>query len=142
MRFVSGSPGLEQFTLGSPGKQVRNLLNASQFRDIKKIGTTGRPNDTEDLFDVDLYLDCFNRAYTKQLKNVSIKAANLPPGERIIRRIELHLSAKAIEVRPSGGFNHYLVASQFASAPPRSLDKATLQRFESLFNAVNALSEP
>jgi hypothetical protein len=75
------------------------------------------------LFDVDLYLDCFNRAYTKQRKNVSIKAADLPPGERIIERIERHLSAKAIEVRPSGDFNHYLVAFQFASAPPRLLDK-------------------
>jgi hypothetical protein len=118
------------------------ILNASQFRDIKKIGTTGQSGDTEDLFDVDLYVDYFNMAYSKQLRGVSLKAADLPPGDRVMERIERHLREKAIEVRPSGGFNHYRVASQFASAPPTSLDKATLQRFESLFNAVNALFEP
>jgi predicted ATP-dependent endonuclease of OLD family len=115
------------------------ILNASQFRDVKKIGTTGKSSDTEDMFDVETYVNYFNKAYAKQLKGVPIKTNDLPPGDRIIGRIERHLSEKAIEVRPSGGFNHYLVASKFASEPPASLDKSTLERFESLFKAVNAL---
>lgn len=34
----------------------RALLNASQFRDLNNIGKSGLPSDTEDLFDVTLYL--------------------------------------------------------------------------------------
>jgi predicted ATP-dependent endonuclease of OLD family len=115
------------------------ILNVSQFRDIKKLGATGQPSDIEDLFEVDLYLDYFNKAYSKQLKGSLIKSSDLPPGDRIVERIERHLKDKAISLRPSGGFNHYLVASQFASDPPGSVDKATIKRFEALFAAVNTL---
>jgi predicted ATP-dependent endonuclease of OLD family len=117
----------------------RAILNASQFRDLKKIGTTGQSSDTEDLLDIGTYMDYFNKAYSKQLSGVSIKVVDLPQGDRIIERIERYLKEKVISVRPSGGFNHYLVASQFASAPPKSLDKETLLRFEALFKAINDL---
>jgi hypothetical protein len=115
------------------------ILNVSQFRDVKKPGVTGQPSDIEDLFEVDQYLEQFNEAYSKQLKGALIKANDLPPGDRIVERIERHLKDKAISVRPSGGFNHYLVASRFASSPPASVDKTTIKRFEALFAAVNSL---
>lgn len=118
------------------------ILNASQFRDISKIGTTGQSSDTEDLFDVDMYVGFFNKAYSKELKGSLLQSADLPKGDRIIERIERHLKKKGIEVRPSGGFNHYRIASQFASAPPPSMDSDTLQRFESLFKATNSLFVP
>ena len=117
------------------------ILNASQFRDITKVGKIGKPSDTEDLFGVDMYVSYFNKVYAKQLQNSPIKTVDLPEGDRIVERIDRHLKDKAISMRPSGGFNHYLVASQFASAPPLTFDRETLERFESLFKSVNSLIE-
>lgn len=118
---------------------TKAILNASEFRDVNAIGKTGKSSDTEDLFDPDLYLDYFNKAYTKELKGAALALADIPPGDRIIDRIERCLESKAITVRPSGGFNHYRVASQFASCPPKSLSDETSRRFAALFDAVNAL---
>jgi predicted ATP-dependent endonuclease of OLD family len=114
------------------------LMNASQFRDLKSIGTTGVPTDTEDLFEPSLYLELFNNAFSKQLKGIVIKEVDLQPGDRIVDRLERLITLRGIKLRPSGGFNHYLVASLFASSPP-ALDKVTVGRFEALFKAVNAL---
>ena len=115
------------------------ILNASQFRDIKNIGKSGQASDIEDLFKPALYLEHFNETFAKPLSGATISEADLPQGERIIDRIERHIAAKGIQIRPSGGFNHYGVASHFASNPPKSLDSNTLKRFEALFNAVNGL---
>jgi hypothetical protein len=117
----------------------KHLLDASQFRDLASIGKSGRPTDTEDLLPVGLYLDYFNKAFAKQLGGRRIAEGDLPAGDRIIDRIERHLSMTGTQVRPSGGFNHYAIASQLASAPPTSLDADTVSRFEALFQAVNAL---
>lgn len=113
------------------------LLNASQFRDLKNIGKSGQSTDTEDLFESALYLKYFNGAFAKPLKGTAINEADLPSGDRIIDRLERHIATKGIQIRPSGGFNHYGVASYFVSNPPTSLDSNTLKRFEALFNAVN-----
>ena len=51
--------------------------------------------------------------------------------------MEKYIEANGISLRPSGGFNHYAVASQFASSPPKSLDVATSARFAALFGAIN-----
>lgn len=115
------------------------LLNASQFRDVAKIGTSGPASDTEDLFEPQMYLDHFNRTYSKQLGKTTLSESTLPAGDRIIDRIERFLQQKGIQVRPSGGFNHYAVASHFASHPPKSLDVTTMNRFSALFESVNAL---
>ena len=115
------------------------LLNASQFRDLKNIGKSGQPTDTEDFFESALYLKYFNSAFSKPLKGTVINEADLPSGDRIIDRLERHIATKGIQIRPSGGFNHYGVASYFVSNPPTSLDKDTLKRFEALFNTVNGL---
>lgn len=115
------------------------VLNASQFRDVKSIGATGKSSDTEDLFSPDLYLDYFNTTYAKELNGNALKLSDLPVGDRIIEQIERCLQNRSIAVRASGGFNHYRVASQFASNPPTTLDKETLKRFESLFDFVNKL---
>ncbi len=115
------------------------LLNASQFRDLKNIGKSGQSTDTEDLFESPLYLKHFNGAFAKPLNGIVIRETDLPPGERIIDRLERHIAAKSIQIRPSGGFNHYRVASYFICNPPTSLDNDTLKRFEALFNTVNSL---
>jgi hypothetical protein len=69
---------------------------------------------------------------------LAITENDLPEDSRIIDRLEKFIKARGIQIRPSGGFNHYTVASYFASHPA-SLDSASLERFEALFKAVNAL---
>ena len=118
---------------------AKAILNPSQFSDLKNIGKDGKPADIEDLFSVPLYLDFFNEAFSKQLGGTKITEKDLPPGDRVIGRMERYLEAKKIQTRPSGGFNHYTVAAYFASHPPLKIDIDTLKRFEALFNAINSL---
>ncbi|MFO0807583.1 MAG: AAA family ATPase [Gemmataceae bacterium] len=148
-----GASGLELAVLhdfrGSPEQKISDLvrqkiiagkyiLNASQFRDLAKIGTDGQPSDTEDLFAPKSYLEWFNKAFAKPLKG-KVKESELPTGPRIIGRLEGYIASKGIVLRPSGGFNHYTVASYFISNPPAKLDDDTLARFEALFTTVNGL---
>ncbi len=115
------------------------VLDASQFRDLTSLGKSGRPSDTEDLLSPGLYLDYFSRTFEKQLGGKKVTETDLPPGDRILHRIESYLAGAGTPLRPSGGFNHYAVASKFVSDPPESVDPDTLARFEALFRAVNTL---
>jgi hypothetical protein len=72
------------------------------------------------------------------LGGVAITDKDLPKGYRIVERLERYLATNKISLRPSGGFNHYLVASTLARTPPKKLDPDTLARFRALFAAVNA----
>jgi predicted ATP-dependent endonuclease of OLD family len=114
---------------------AKSLFNVAQFRDSSN---PNRPTDIEDLFNTGLYLQYFNATFSPQLGDVSIAESELPNGERIVARIEQFLKAKSIQLRPSGGFNHYLVASRFAASPPESLDAQTTTRFKELFSTINA----
>jgi hypothetical protein len=115
------------------------VLNASQFRDLSRIGIAGQASDLEDLLAVPLYLDYFNRGFAARLGGATVAESDLPTGDRIIERLERCLKSKGIQLRGSGGFNHFTPASHFASNPPSALDSTTLDRFEELFGAVNAL---
>ncbi|MCP9496572.1 MAG: AAA family ATPase [Pyrinomonadaceae bacterium MAG19_C2-C3] len=96
-------------------------------------------SDVEDLLAPDLYLKLFSGAYKAKLNGKEIKESDLPPGDRIIRRIGRYLDTNGILLRASGGFNHYLPAIHLASNPPSKVDAQTLARFEALFQAVNKL---
>lgn len=115
----------------------KQILTASKFRDPSSSKLI--PSDTEDLFDVSMYLKYFNETFSKQLNGSLIVENQLPKGDRIIQRIEIFLKNNGIQLRPSGGFNHYAVSSYFASNPPASFDNETLNRFESLFKEINIL---
>jgi predicted ATP-dependent endonuclease of OLD family len=123
----------------------KQVLNYAMFRDATAAGGTSsapatlQSTDVEDLISVDLYLNLFNGAYKTQLAGKEIKESDLPPGNRIVDRIEKYLAASSIKLRPSGGYNHYLVASYMASNPPTSVDADTLNRFDNLFKTVNGL---
>lgn len=97
--------------------------------------------DIEDLFAPAAYLEWFNATFAKALGGKKIVPADLPPGDRIVERLERYLAAEGIEIRSSKGFNHYAVANHIAGAP-KKLDKETLDRFELLFKTVNALYTP
>ncbi len=121
--------------------QKKAVFNASQFRDLKKVGQDTVPSDIEDLFTVKLYLTLFNKAFAKHLNGVTITEEDLPAGDRIVQRIEKFLASRGIELRPSGGFNHYTVAATFSTNPGIKVDAGTKSRFSALFNAINRYLE-
>lgn len=135
-----GTPDKKLFDLVKH-KMISNkaILNASQFKDLKNIGEDGQPADIEDLFGVEEYLHYFNMTFARELKGGSITEKDLPAGDRVIERLERYLANNSIALRASGGFNHYRVASSFASTPPKSLDTDTVKRYEALFRVVNSL---
>lgn len=152
--FVSllGASGLKLAVLhdykGSPEQKLTGLVrdkllnakalfNVSQFRDAQKFGQSTIATDIEDLFTPHLYLKYFNTTFAKQLGK-EVTEADLPAGDRIVHRLEKYVEANGILLRPSGGFNHYAVASQFAASPPKALDAATSARFAALFGEINS----
>ncbi|WP_219217218.1 AAA family ATPase [Variovorax boronicumulans] len=115
----------------------KSLFNVSQFRDAKNFGKNTVATDVEDLFAPGVYLKYFNLAFASHLAGKDVSEADLPQGDRIVQRLEKYIHSTGLTLRPSGGFNHYLVASQFATSPPKSLDAATSGRFAALFAAIN-----
>ena len=118
----------------------KQVLNYSLYRDVPD-GMSRMNTDIEDLISPSLYLKLFNSAYSKELAGVTILETNLLPGDRIVERIDKYLQSSSIQLRASGGFNHYLVANYLASNPVSisKIDAATLKRFEQIFVAVNKL---
>ena len=121
------------------------VLNYGLFRGVTaKVKPSNSPTspppatDVEDLFAIPFYLKLFSSTFEKQLGS-EVKEADLPPGDRIIDRLNRYIKDKGITLRPSGGFNHYAVANYLAANPPKTLDKDTLARFEALFQKVNSL---
>lgn len=133
---------------GSADKRLTNLIqqkiikdkqitNYAQFRDPTSL----KPSDVEDMMGENLYLNVFNATYSTQLNGATITAKDLPKGDRMTERIGACLASKKINLRPTGGYNHYLVASHLAAnpLPKKSIDKDTLSRFEEMFKVVNSL---
>lgn len=123
----------------------RQVLNYAMFRAAAKIGGSAPTNlvssDVEDLFLPSTYLTLFNAAYKHELGGATIKVSDLPRCDRIVQSIRQYLDSNGIQLRPSGGFNHYLVANHLAANPiklPKS-DTATLGNFEAVFRSVNQL---
>lgn len=132
---------------GSPDQSIASLIKAKMVKErhilnyamFREKGGSEKKSDVEDLFQPSIYLTYFNRAYSKQLNGTKIKVGDLPPGDRILSRIDRHLLDLGIQLRPSGGFNHFLPARAFAEHPPKKLDEKTRDRFTLLFRRVNAL---
>jgi predicted ATP-dependent endonuclease of OLD family len=118
---------------------AKSVLNVSQFRDLTKLNQNTIASDIEDLFEPAMYLDYFNKTFSKQLGGVVVAEDDLGPGHRIVGRLEKYLIDQAIKLRPSGGFNHYAVAAAFAAAPPAALSDDTKARFNAMFDALNKL---
>lgn len=97
-----------------------------------------QPSDIEDLLSEKVYLDYFNKTFEGKLPE-KINPSSLPDGPRIVERLNRFLKENKISLRPSGGFNHYLVSSTFSSNPPKSIDDETLTSFENLFRDINKI---
>lgn len=114
---------------------AKSLFHVGQFRDDS---APHRASDIEDLFPVATYLSYFCLTFEKQLGGASILETDLPPGDRVVQRLGQYIKSKGLSLRPTGGFNHYLVASRFATSPPATLDTDTTTKFKALFAAINA----
>ena len=56
------------------------VLDASQFRDLSKLGVSGTPSDTEDLFEVSAYLKLFNAAEPEATRQEHYQGSRLATG--------------------------------------------------------------
>lgn len=109
----------------------KSIKNTSMYTDNKD-----KPSDIEDLLSPKIYIDYFNKTFENLLPE-KIKISQLPEGSRIVERLNRYLKENDIKLRPTGGFNHYLVASTFGSTPPKTIDESTLSKFEKLFVDIN-----
>lgn len=113
----------------------KNVLNYGMFRDSAETNIPA--TDVEDLISQGKYLDLFNSAFKSGLGGKKATESALPAGDRIVERLSRWLKTEDITLKPTGGFNHYGPANQLASHPIK-FDKATLDRFESAFKAINS----
>lgn len=97
--------------------------------------------DVEDFFTEDLYVKMFNETFFKRLDGHLASVSDLPPGDRIIVRLNRWLVSKEISLRANGGFNHYAVAAFLAthSVASEDIGEETLEKYEKLFTDVNRL---
>lgn len=115
----SGTEGAERLEKAIDAARLRRD-RIVQISDI----TGRRHSDIEDLFEVDEYLDFFNKAF-----GTSISAGELGHGDRIVKRLtDVH-----------GPYDHYKPADVMLRHPERrdGLSKETLARFEKLFERIN-----
>ena len=112
----------------------KRVLDYSIFRTL-----CNQEADIEDLFPESLYVDAFNRAYSKELEGTRLTVADLGSQPRIVERINHWLDVKNIPLLKGGGFNHYRVAQALLPClNAKTLAPADLQCFEDLFARVNS----
>jgi predicted ATP-dependent endonuclease of OLD family len=112
--------------------QQSHVLTYADFTKTKEA-------DIEDMFDPQFYVDLVNEAYKADLQ-MPLVVAHLPPHTRIIVRIEEHL--KANPLKNGVTFNHFRPAAHLArhiDVWGPKLDVTTVERFETVFKALNAL---
>lgn len=118
----------------------QKLIERKRVLDYSIFRTPGNQEaDIEDLFPEDLYVDAFNRAYSKELKGARLTLADLGSHPRIVERINRWLDFKNIPLLKDGGFNHYRVAQALLPClNATTLAPEDFQRFEDLFARVNS----
>jgi predicted ATPase len=116
--------------------KARQVFNYGSFR--QTVAGAAPATDVEDLLTLENYLALFNETFSRELKGRPVSPSTLPPGDRVVERLNRLLKQEGVNLRASGGFNHYAVATYLASHP-RKFDEETLGRFERLFASINAL---
>ena len=106
---------------------ARRLLEASHLVRVSQFcGATEA--DIEDLLAVGLYVDAVRQALG--LQGGELDLPSLPKAPRILKRIEAALGRR---------FDHYAAALRVIPMLEAAPDDGTIQRFDALFAAVNAL---
>ncbi|WP_410497713.1 AAA family ATPase [Chitinibacter sp. S2-10] len=110
----------------------KRVLDFSMFIDPQPAEA-----DIEDLLPLNLYIDAFNLAYTKELAGIRVTEEELGQHPRIVERINQWLKAKGINLLKDGGFNHYRVAQAvLPMLSATTLNPEVLARFEALFAKI------
>ena len=110
--------GMQRIT----GMVQRGLLSQNRLV-LTNIAAPSGNADIEDLFDEDDYLGLYNGTYS-----TSLKASDLPPGDRIVKRLE----------NLQGEFVHGEVAETLLRGySDITFTDATLDRFAALIDALN-----
>jgi len=116
----------------------KQITNFAQYRDDSNLV----PTDVEDMIDRGTYVKLFNEAFAKELNGVKLKVNDLDKTKtRIVQGIEDWLVRENIQLRPTGGFNHYRVADYLAShpIPADKLNAGTVDRFEKIFKTIKKI---
>lgn len=124
--------------------EQKRILTYAMFRSGSRSAKSGTPlaaTDVEDLITPSAYIKLFNATYNRELNGTTVMESVLPPGDRIVNRIERYLKDNGLRLRPSGGFSHYRVANHLVSSPSSlgKPDTKSLERFEHVIQSVNAL---
>jgi energy-coupling factor transporter ATP-binding protein EcfA2 len=122
----SGTKGAQRLTeLAS-----RGLLDPSRLVTVGEV--TGSNNaDIEDLFEIDDYLLIFNEAMGQNLA-----AADLPPGDRIVKRIA---EKTGVDFEHGGPADHFL---RHRDEILPKISPVSLDRFEQLIERINQTLPP
>lgn len=110
----------------------KRVLDYSMF-----LESAPREAGIEDLLPVDVYIAAFNQAYARELKGLTLTAAELEGQPRLIERINHWLRVNGVTLLKDGGFNRYRVAQ--AILPALTVDvlkPEEMERFERLFAKV------
>jgi hypothetical protein len=89
--------------------------------------TGGKEADLEDMFEPDFYLTLLRGSGI-----IDVQERDLPPGERILGRVEQYLGKKFDHNKPA---THLLQEQSYLLS---GVDEATMDRFEQLFKKLNA----
>ena len=91
------------------------------------------------MFEPDFYCKLFNATYATSLVS-PVETKSLPPGNRIVVRVEQYLKANPLQ--PPTEFNHFAPARYFIEhlqSLRASVSASTVDRFEHAFKTLNAL---
>jgi predicted ATP-dependent endonuclease of OLD family len=98
----------------------------------------GKDSDIEDLFGEAFYVELVNQAYEAVLKK-PMKLSDLPPGGRIVKRIEQHINDNAL-LGPDRRFNHYKPAvylQRELATLAGKVPKPAVEAFAAIFERLN-----
>jgi predicted ATPase len=104
---------------------TEGLLDPEKLFAVTRVTAT-REGEIEDLFDPVFYLRLL-----RESGEVDVMLEDLPPGERVIRRVELHTSRPLDRMKPA----NYLLRKQGELVGV--ISQGTLERFEKLFGNIN-----
>ena len=108
------------------------VLDPAKVIQVREFAKAKTQCDTEDLFDVRLYLALVSQAYSI---SPALTEADLPKGDRITKRVE-----QVFKARGRDDWNHYRPAKYLARNPfAVSIPDKTLGRFIQLFEKMNSL---
>lgn len=126
---------------------ARDSATVSQLRDLGRLGNGGLVRigdilsapeaDLEDIFTEGFYLGLVNDAYTGALKGATLKANDLPLGDRLTKRVEQLFASRGIN---NGRLNHFAPAAALMrrkDAFTLTVPKTTLDKADELFTRIN-----